>query len=171
MLIDDATTARQAGASERAPARLLPSGDAYYRCWGTDRELLVPEARRRGELWTSRVWPGGVLVDGEIVGTWRRAGTDVTFAAWDRLAARQRNAVETEATALPLPSTPAMRDGVALEPARTDASATSILHTTCCGYRSATAERNVLRWGGVRGSVVPGRSASARFAGVAVVGW
>ncbi len=105
MLIDDATAARQAGASEPAPARLLSSGDAYYLYWGTDRELLVPEARRRAELWTSRVWPGAILVDGEIVGTWRRADTDLTLTAWDRLSARQRNAVETEAAALPIPST------------------------------------------------------------------
>ena len=56
-----------------APARLLPSGDAYFLLQGADRELLVPDADRRGELWTSRVWPGGLLVEGEIVGTWRRA--------------------------------------------------------------------------------------------------
>ena len=30
-----------------APARLLPSGDAYYLLQGADRELLVPDARRR----------------------------------------------------------------------------------------------------------------------------
>ena len=57
-----------------AAARLLPSGDAYFLLQGADRELVVPQPERRAQLWTSRVWPGAVLVEGEIVGTWRRAG-------------------------------------------------------------------------------------------------
>jgi hypothetical protein len=56
-----------------APARLLPSGDAYFLLWGADREILVPEPKLRAELWTTRVWPGAVLVSGEIVGVWRRS--------------------------------------------------------------------------------------------------
>ena len=52
-----------------AGVRLLPSGDTYYLLWGRDRELLVPDASRRSLLWTSRVWPGAVLVRGEVVGT------------------------------------------------------------------------------------------------------
>src|SRR5512143_2222013 len=61
-----------------AAARLLPSGDAFYLLHGADRELIVPEAHRRELLWTSRVWPGGLLVRGELAGTWRRADADVT---------------------------------------------------------------------------------------------
>jgi len=86
-----------------APARLLPSGDAYYLLQGDDRALLVPDADRRGELWTSRVWPGAVLLDGEIRGTWRRAHDKMTIQAWGRLSRAQRHAVEAEASALPLP--------------------------------------------------------------------
>src|SRR5262249_15636887 len=56
-----------------APARLLPSGDAYFLLDGAERELLVPRADKRQQLWTSRVWPGALLVDGEIRGTWRRS--------------------------------------------------------------------------------------------------
>jgi DNA glycosylase AlkZ-like len=44
-------------AGPTAAARLLPSGDTYYLFWGSGRELLVPDAARRAELWTSRVWP------------------------------------------------------------------------------------------------------------------
>ena len=44
-----------------APARLLPSGDAFFLLQGHDRELLVPDAKRRASLWTSRVWPGHKL--------------------------------------------------------------------------------------------------------------
>jgi hypothetical protein len=85
-----------------APARLLPSGDAYYLLQGADRELLVPDPGRRRELWTSRVWPGAVLVAGDIVGTWRRALADVTITSWRRLSRSEREAVESEAAALPL---------------------------------------------------------------------
>jgi hypothetical protein len=84
-------------------ARFLPSGDAYFLLWGADRELLVPAAERRRELWTSRVWPGAVLVDGEIVGTWRRSQGDVVIASWRRLAPSERTAIEAEAAAMPLP--------------------------------------------------------------------
>jgi hypothetical protein len=86
-----------------APARLLPSGDAYFLLQGADRELLVPDERRRSELWTPRVWPGALLVDGEIVGTWRRAQGTVTVETWRRLSRAARDAVESEAASLPLP--------------------------------------------------------------------
>jgi hypothetical protein len=86
-----------------APARLLPSGDAYWLLNGRDREMLVPDDTRRPQLWTPRVWPGAVLVDGEIVGTWSRNAANVTIEAWRSLSPEQREAVETEATALPLP--------------------------------------------------------------------
>jgi hypothetical protein len=86
-----------------APARLLPSGDALFLLQGRERELLVADARRRGELWTSRVWPGALLVDGELAGTWRRADEKVTARTWRRLSRAQRDAVEAEAASLPLP--------------------------------------------------------------------
>src|SRR5437899_7786105 len=86
-----------------ASARLLPSGDAYFLLQGRDRELLVPDASRRRALWTPRVWPGGVLVDGEIVGTWRRALGTVAIKTWRRLSRAARDAVEAEAASLPLP--------------------------------------------------------------------
>ena len=86
-----------------ASARLLPSGDAYYLAQGSDRELLVPEAEHRARLWTSRVWPGAVLVSGEIVGTWRRADRIVTIETWRPLDGAEREAVEHEAVSLPLP--------------------------------------------------------------------
>jgi hypothetical protein len=86
-----------------APARLLPSGDTFYLLQGVDRALLVPDAARRSELWTSRVWPGALVVDGEIAGTWRRNGGDVAISAWRNLTPAERAAVEAEAAALPLP--------------------------------------------------------------------
>jgi len=94
--------AMRAAAKAAAPARLLPSGDTYFLLHGADRELLVPRADRRGALWTSRVWPGCVLVDGDVVGTWRRAGALVAIAVWRRLSRSERDAVEAEALSLPL---------------------------------------------------------------------
>jgi hypothetical protein len=86
-----------------APARLLPSGDPYLLLQGTDRDLVVPDADRRRLLWTPRVWPGGLLVDGEIAGTWRRADAAMTVQPWRRLSRAERDAVAAEAEALPLP--------------------------------------------------------------------
>ncbi len=86
-----------------AGARLLPSGDMYFLLWGADRELLVPQADQRAMLWTPRVWPGAVIVEGDVVGVWRRAGANVTVQAWRRLTPNERAAVEAEAGSLPLP--------------------------------------------------------------------
>ena len=86
-----------------APARLLPSGDVFYLLQGVDRELLVADATRRAALWTSRVWPGALLVGGDVAGTWRRAGAAVTVTPWRRLSRAERDAVESEAATLPLP--------------------------------------------------------------------
>jgi hypothetical protein len=86
-----------------APARLLPSGDAYFLLDGAERELLVPGKDQRERLWTPRVWPGALLVEGEIRGTWRRAQHTVRIETWARLSRDAREAVEAEAKTLPLP--------------------------------------------------------------------
>jgi hypothetical protein len=98
---DEPTFREHPGAA--ATARLLPSGDAYFLLQGADRALLIPDAKRRAALWTSRVWPGALLVEGEIVGTWRRAGGTVAIQAWQRLSRAAREAVAAEAESLPLP--------------------------------------------------------------------
>ena len=95
--------ALRAPVAETTAVRLLPSGDSYWLAWGADRELMVPDAKQRAELWTPRVWPGAVLVEGEIVGTWRRANAVVDIAPWVQLTPSQREAVEAEARSFPLP--------------------------------------------------------------------
>jgi hypothetical protein len=102
LLTEDEPTALAAEATP-APARLLPSGDAYFLLHGAERELLLPRAEHRERLWTSRVWPGALLVEGEIRGTWRRAQHALRIEAWARLSRAARAAVEAEARALPLP--------------------------------------------------------------------
>lgn len=93
----------RAGTGPTTGVRLLPSGDAAWLLWGDDRRLLVADATRRDELWTPRVWPGAVWLDGEIVGVWRRAGAVATVTPWRRLTAATRAAVESEAASMPLP--------------------------------------------------------------------
>jgi len=102
-LLADDEPAMRAAETAAAPARLLPSGDTYFLLDGAERELLVTRADWREQLWTSRVWPGALLVDGEIRGTWRRSQHIVRIDLWQRLSRPRRDAVEREAGALPLP--------------------------------------------------------------------
>jgi len=94
----------RAASSNAADARLIPSGDTYFLLQGVDRKLLVANTVRRGDLWTPRVWPGAVLVNGEVAGTWRRAGAVVAIHPWRRLPGVSRAAVEREAESFPLPA-------------------------------------------------------------------
>ncbi len=102
ILTADEPTFRDPG-RPTASARLLPSGDAYFLLQGADRELLVADPNHRRALWTPRVWPGALIVAGEIVGTWRRAQADVTVESWRRLSPVERDAVEAEAGSMRLP--------------------------------------------------------------------
>lgn len=96
-------TAASAHHGPAAPARLLPSGDTFFLLWGRDRELPVLDAHRRAQLWTTRVWPGALLVSGEITGVWRRANEKVDIETWRALTRAEKEAVEDEARSLPLP--------------------------------------------------------------------
>src|SRR4051794_12991712 len=102
-LLESDEPAMREAAPAGGPARLLPSGDAYFLLHGEERTLLVPDADQRSRLWTSRVWPGALLVDGELRGTWRRANRTVRIELWSPLSPAAREAVEAEAAALPLP--------------------------------------------------------------------
>jgi DNA glycosylase AlkZ-like len=102
-LLAEDEAAIHAAEAAPAPARLLPSGDTYFLLDGAEREILVPRADQRAKLWTTRVWPGAVLAEGEICGTWRRAQHSVQIDVWQRLPRRTRDAVEAEAHGLPLP--------------------------------------------------------------------
>jgi len=61
------------------------------------------DADRRRALWTPRACPGGLLIGGEIAGTWRRADTVMTVQPWRRLSRAERDAVTAEAESVPLP--------------------------------------------------------------------
>jgi hypothetical protein len=92
-LLADDDPAMRAAETAPAPARLLPSGDAYFLLDGAERALLVPREDQRRQLWTPRVWPGALLVEGEIRGTWRRANQTVRIETWGRLSRAARDSV------------------------------------------------------------------------------
>jgi hypothetical protein len=104
ILSEDERAFRKSAGRGAAAARLLPSGDTYILLHGADRELLVPDPVRRPLLWTPRVWPGALVVEGEVAGTWRRAGAVVSIQPWRRLSAAARDAIELEAQSFPLPA-------------------------------------------------------------------
>ena len=63
----------------------------------------IAPAQGRAALWTARVWPGALLVNGEVAGTWRRDQHKVTISVWRALSPPEKTAVEAEALSLPLP--------------------------------------------------------------------
>ena len=93
----------RAAETAAAPARLLPSGDAYFLLDGAERELLVPrEDQRRAPLDVPRLAGRAPrrrrdprnLEAGAAHRADRGLGTPL---------ARARDAIEAEAAALPLP--------------------------------------------------------------------
>ena len=69
--------------------RLLGPYDPFLQL--RDRGLLVPDAPRRTALWPTIGRPGAVVVDGELLGTWRPKTTGerltVNVEPWRRLRA------------------------------------------------------------------------------------
>ena len=103
ILAEDEEAFRTSARGDVPSARLLPSGDTHFLLRGPARKLLVPDPDRRQELWTPQVWPGAVLLKGEVAGTWRRAGPVVAIQGWHRLSRAARESVELEARSFPLP--------------------------------------------------------------------
>jgi len=68
VLADDLASLRTASVDPRA-VRLLAPYDLFLQA--RDRELLVPDAARRKQLWVVLGRPGAVLVGAEIAGSWR----------------------------------------------------------------------------------------------------
>jgi hypothetical protein len=91
-LVDELRTA-----PEPDGVALVPPDDPYLR--QVDKSLLVPDGRRRREVWRPLSGPGALLVDGEVAGTWRyrRTSRELTVTAFDRLPATRRARVEASA--------------------------------------------------------------------------
>jgi hypothetical protein len=79
--------------------RLIPSCDPWL--LARDRDLVVPTKAHQKALWPVIGWPGGVLVDGEVVGTWRTKATtkrlDVNVTAFAMVPKRALADLEDEA--------------------------------------------------------------------------
>lgn len=75
--------------------RLLGPYDLFLQ--GRDRTLLVPDASRHKALWPTIGRPGAVLVDGDVVGTWRprtKGGSlGLELDPWSRWSKATRQAV------------------------------------------------------------------------------
>ncbi|MFE9917738.1 winged helix DNA-binding domain-containing protein [Micromonospora sp. NPDC005553] len=82
--------------------RLLGPFDLFLQA--KDRATLVPDATHAKELWPVLGRPGAVLVDGELVGTWRprKSGRTFTVAVqpWQRLSDATRKAITVQAERL-----------------------------------------------------------------------
>lgn len=76
--------------------RLLAPSDPYLQM--RDRALLVPDPAHRKALWTVLAGPGAVVVDGEVVGTWRaraaKKALRITVTPWRRF---RRDGIDAEA--------------------------------------------------------------------------
>ena len=82
--------------------RLLGPHDPYLQL--RDRELLVADETRQKDLWRMLGRPGGIVADGELIGTWRprTSGKKLTvrMELWGPLSGRDRALVEEEAERL-----------------------------------------------------------------------
>ncbi|MFG2049890.1 winged helix DNA-binding domain-containing protein [Micromonospora sp. NPDC048935] len=82
--------------------RLLGPFDLFLQA--KDRATLVPDAAHAKQLWPVLGRPGAVLVDGDLVGTWRPRTSGRTFTVavqpWHRLSAATRTAITAQAERL-----------------------------------------------------------------------
>jgi hypothetical protein len=89
------------GGGDAGVVRLLPPGDPYLAV--CDKPLLAPDADHRRALWPRSPWPGAVLADGELAGTWRRQRAHVTITPWSPTLRRTHaTTLQAEVTTLPL---------------------------------------------------------------------
>jgi hypothetical protein len=83
-------------------ARLLGPFDLFLQA--RDRPLLVEDAARAKDLWRTLGRPGAVLLDGEVIGTWRARrsgkGVAITIAPWEQVPAAGRAAIGEQAERL-----------------------------------------------------------------------
>ncbi|MFU8854193.1 DNA glycosylase AlkZ-like family protein [Micromonospora sp. SL1-18] len=82
--------------------RLLGPFDLFLQA--KDRPLMVDDPARAKVLWPVLGWPGAVVADGEISGTWRprQAGGKLTVQVqmWSAPSPRMRAAIEEQAERL-----------------------------------------------------------------------
>jgi hypothetical protein len=99
LLAADESALESAGAKA---TRLLGPFDLFLQA--KDRPTLLPDTARAKELWPVLGRPGAVLVDGDLVGTWRPRKTSNAFSVavqpWSKLSSATRRAVAEQAERL-----------------------------------------------------------------------
>ena len=82
--------------------RLLGPFDPYLQL--RDRELLVGDEAQRKDLWRTLGRPGGIVIDGEVAGTWRPRASGrklgLLVDPWRRLSKKERVALGAESERL-----------------------------------------------------------------------
>ena len=100
VLADDVDALSQVEPSDRVV--LVGTYDPYLQL--RDRELLTTDADRRKALWPQIGRPGSILLDGEVLATWRpktaKGALTVNVDPWKRVTAKQREQIEAEAERL-----------------------------------------------------------------------
>ncbi len=87
----------------RRPAgvRMLPAFDSWL---AGERDLIVPERARQRDVWRVIDWPGVLVVDGRVAGTWktRKSGATltITLRAFRPLAPAVRREAEAQSRAM-----------------------------------------------------------------------
>lgn len=89
------------GPDERT-VRLVGPFDPYLQL--RDRELLVPDEANRKDLWRILGRPGGIVADGEVIGSWRPKAQGKAFSVelnpWPSLTKADRTRIDAEAERL-----------------------------------------------------------------------
>jgi hypothetical protein len=85
--------------AEAKATRLLGPFDLFLQA--RDRATLVPDTAHAKQLWPTLGRPGAVLVDGDLVGTWRPRKSGNTFMVavqpWHKLSDATRKAITVQA--------------------------------------------------------------------------
>ena len=95
---DEKSITDDAAGSAAGIVRLLGPYDPYLQL--RDRELLVPDAARRKELWRVIGRPGAVVLDGDVIATWRPRSTGgtltLTVDPWTKITKGTASAIEEQ---------------------------------------------------------------------------
>lgn len=102
LLTEDLGTLEASREGTLEGVRFLPPGDPFLRLW--DREVLVADPAHQQQLWRPLHPPGALLVDGDVVGTWRgrksASRLDLTVEPFERLRSAVHPRIEDAAQAL-----------------------------------------------------------------------
>ena len=101
-LAEDADTLADGAGPDERTVRLVGPFDLALQL--RDRELLVPDPTARKDLWRTLGRPGGMIADGEILGSWRPRASGrrvaVELHPWGDLTKADRSRIEVEAERL-----------------------------------------------------------------------